>query len=216
MAPTQTRWQISGDYFENCNCDVLCPCLASPSAPLTAKPTQGACEVAFGFHVESGSYGEVRLDGLNAAMIARTPGPMAEGNWTVALYVDERGNAAQREALQAIFSGAAGGVMGGFAPLIGTVLGVKAAPITFEKDGRRRSVEIPRHDARGHPGPAQRGTRRDHRRQSAPLQPGGCGAGRGRGGQHLGRLWDALGQFGEERALRADPVVQRLALRPFP
>jgi hypothetical protein len=85
----------------------------------------------------------VRLDGLTAAMITRTPGPMAEGNWTVALYVDERGDAAQREALQAIFSDAAGGVMGGFAPLIGTVLGMKAAPITFQKDGRRRSVEIP-------------------------------------------------------------------------
>jgi hypothetical protein len=143
MVTTQTRWQIRGDYFENCNCDVVCPCLASTNAPLTSKPTQGACEVAFGFHVESGSYGDVRLDGLNAAMIARTPGPMAEGNWTVALYTDERGDAAQRAALQAIFSGAAGGVMGGFVPLIGTVLGVKAVPITFHNEGRRRSVEIP-------------------------------------------------------------------------
>jgi hypothetical protein len=27
MASTQTRWQLAGDYFENCNCDVVCPCL---------------------------------------------------------------------------------------------------------------------------------------------------------------------------------------------
>lgn len=143
MAPTQARWQITGDYFENCNCDIVCPCLVSTSAPLTSKPTQGACEVAFGFHIEAGTYGDVRLDGLNAAMIARTPGPMGEGNWTVALYVDERGDAGQRDALQAIFSGAAGGTMAGFTPLISTILGVKAVPITFHKEGRRRSVEIP-------------------------------------------------------------------------
>jgi hypothetical protein len=30
---TQTKWQFSGDYFENCNCDVLCPCLVSTAAP---------------------------------------------------------------------------------------------------------------------------------------------------------------------------------------
>jgi hypothetical protein len=35
MASTQTRWQLAGDYFENCNCDVVCPCLFSPNAPLT-------------------------------------------------------------------------------------------------------------------------------------------------------------------------------------
>ena len=90
MASTQTRWQIAGDYFENCNCNVVCPCLFSPNAPLTSKPTVGACEVAFGFHVDRGDYGGVTLDGLNVALIARTPGAMAEGNWSVALYLDER------------------------------------------------------------------------------------------------------------------------------
>ena len=33
--------------------------------------------------------------------------------------------------------------MGALAPLISTVLGVKAVPITFTKQGLRRSVEIP-------------------------------------------------------------------------
>ncbi|HVC79307.1 MAG TPA: DUF1326 domain-containing protein [Chloroflexota bacterium] len=143
MVPTQNRWRITGDYFENCNCDVVCPCLASVNAPMTARPTQGACEVAFAFHIEAGSYGDLSLDGLNAALIARTPGAMAAGDWTVALYVDERGDTDQRDALQAIFSGSAGGIMGHFSPLISTVLGVKAVPISFQKEGRRRGVEIP-------------------------------------------------------------------------
>lgn len=136
-------WSISGEYFENCNCAVLCPCLVSAQAPFTASPTEGACEVAFAFHLDRGSFGDVPLDGLNAALIARTPGPMGEGNWTVALYVDERADGRQQEALQAIFTGAAGGAMGAFAPLVGEVLGVKAVPIRYASEGRRRAVEIP-------------------------------------------------------------------------
>lgn len=143
MATSGTRWQFTGDYFENCNCDVVCPCVFSNKPQFTSQPTQGACDVAFGFHIESGSYGGVTLDGLNVAMMAHTPGPMADGNWAVALYLDERADERQRQALQAIFAGQAGGIMGGFAPLIGSVLGVKAVPITFQKDGMRRSLEIP-------------------------------------------------------------------------
>ncbi len=143
-AQTQVRWQFTGDYFENCSCDVVCPCIFSVGAPFTAKPTAGACEVAFGFHIDRGSFDGVPLDGLNAAMIARTPGPMAEGNWSLALYLDERADERQRQALQAIFTGAAGGPVAPLAPFVSTVLGVKAVPITYRIEGKRRSVEIPR------------------------------------------------------------------------
>ena len=27
------KWNLSGDYFENCNCNVVCPCLVSPIRP---------------------------------------------------------------------------------------------------------------------------------------------------------------------------------------
>jgi len=144
MAEASTpSWSITGDYFENCNCTVVCPCLFSTNAPLTSSPTEGACEVAFAFHLDRGRYGDVTLDGLNVALIARTPGPMGEGNWTVALYLDEGADARQSEALQAIFTGAAGGTMSAFAPLISEVLGVKAVPIAWRKEGKRRTVEIP-------------------------------------------------------------------------
>jgi hypothetical protein len=99
--------------------------------------------VAFAFHINNGSFGNVSLDGLNVAMIARTPGPMAEGNWSAAIYTDERANDEQRQALQAIFSGSVGGPLGALAPLISNVLGVKSAPITFNIQGKHRSVEIP-------------------------------------------------------------------------
>src|SRR5437764_13657979 len=103
MASTQTRWQIAGDYFENCNCDVVCPCLFSPNAPLTSQPTAGACEVAFGFHVDRGDYGGVTLDGLNVALIARSPGSFAEGYLSVAIYLVEWAHEQQRKGINVCF-----------------------------------------------------------------------------------------------------------------
>jgi hypothetical protein len=137
------RWQLSGDYFENCNCSVVCPCLISAAPPLTARPTQGFCDVALAFHIDRGRFAEVPLDGLNLVLIAHVPGPMADGNWTVAVYRDERADDRQAEALGAIFSGAAGGPMASFAPLITTNLGAKTVPITYRISGKARSVEIP-------------------------------------------------------------------------
>jgi hypothetical protein len=140
---TQTKWHLSGDYFENCNCDVVCPCLVSPAAPLTARPSQGVCDVALVFHIDTGRYGQVPLDGLNVAVVAHTPGPMADGDWTLAAYVDERADDEQAAALGAIFGGTAGGPMAAFAPLVGTHLGAKRVAIKYAIAGDRRSVEIP-------------------------------------------------------------------------
>lgn len=143
MAETPVRWQLDGDYFENCSCDVICPCLFSPNPPLTVKPTAGHCEVMFAIHIDRGAYGPTSIDGLNVAMIGRTPGAMGEGGMVVALYMDDRATPQQQEALGAIFSGQAGGPVSAFGPLITKVLGAKTASITFAKEGKRRSVTIP-------------------------------------------------------------------------
>jgi hypothetical protein len=137
------KWTISGDYFENCSCDVVCPCLVSTAAPMTSRPTRGVCDVPLMIHIDKGRYGDMSLDDLNVVLVMHTPGPMGEGNWTVAAYVDERANERQAEALGTIFTGAAGGPMSAFAPLIGKNLGVKRVPITYRIDGKRRSAEIP-------------------------------------------------------------------------
>ena len=88
-------------------------------------------------------YDGIALDGLNVALAIQTPGPMAEGNWSVAAYIDERADDKQTKALRAIFTGAAGGLMAAFAPLIGKNLGVKKVPITFRIEGKQRSADIP-------------------------------------------------------------------------
>jgi hypothetical protein len=139
----QVQWHFSGDYFENCNCSVVCPCLVSKAAPLTSRPTEGVCNLPLLFHIETGSYGGVALDGLNVALVIHAPGPMAEGNWAVGAYIDQRADDKQTEALGAIFTGAAGGPIATFAPLIGKNLGAKKVQITYRVEGKKRSAEIP-------------------------------------------------------------------------
>jgi hypothetical protein len=134
------QWKISGDYFEACNCDSVCPC---PTSGLAARPTKGSCDAGLVFHVERGAHGPTTLDGLNFAVLLHTPGPMIAGNWTVGVIVDERATAAQREALVAIGSGQGGGPMGALGPLVGNFAGVEAKAIRIERDGMHRSVSIP-------------------------------------------------------------------------
>jgi hypothetical protein len=133
-------WQISGEYFEACSCDSVCPC---PTSSLAARPTKGSCDAGLVFGIERGRYGNTTLDGLNFAVLLHTPGPMIQGNWSVGLVLDERGSAPQREALTKIASGQEGGPMAALGPLIGTFAGTEAKPIRIESAGMRRSVSIP-------------------------------------------------------------------------
>ena len=134
------QWKISGDYFEACNCDSVCPC---PTSGLAARPTKGSCDAGLVFHVERGAHGPTTLDGLNFAVLLHTPGPMIAGNWTVGMVVDDRATTEQREALVAIGSGQGGGPMSALGPLVGNFAGVEAKAIRIERDGMRRSVSIP-------------------------------------------------------------------------
>ena len=216
---TQQKWQLSGDYFENCNCNVVCPCLVSPSAPLTARPSQGVCDVALVFHIDKGSYGEVSLDGLNVAVVGHTPGAMGEGNWTLAAYIDERADDQQTAALGAIFSGAEGGPMAAFAPLVGKHLGVKKVAIKYAITGKSRSAEIPgiMHMA-VEPLPSMHSSGEIWACDRSSGRAGQARARCGQQRQHLRRPRHALGQFRQERPLRADQLVEltaRAALLSF-
>jgi hypothetical protein len=99
------------------------------------------------YHVREGSYGAVRVDGLNViAIVAFEGNAWAQENpVSLGIFMDERANEAQREALQKIFSGEAGGWMGVFAELVGDVWGLEFVPIELEvaEDLAHWRVEIP-------------------------------------------------------------------------
>jgi hypothetical protein len=140
MATSTQTWELKGQYFETCSCDYVCPCLSSN---LTAPPTKGECIAALAFHVDQGRYGEATLDGLNFAVVLRTPDAMIKGDWAVGLIVDERADPDQQQALATIAGGQAGGPMANLAPLIGDFRGMEVAPIEFHAEGMNWSVSIP-------------------------------------------------------------------------
>jgi len=134
-------WRMKGDWFDLCSCNVPCPCgFAQP-------PTNNRCEGVMAYHVREGSYGAVRVDGLNViAIVAFEGNAWAQENpVSLGIFMDERANEAQREALQKIFSGEAGGWMGVFAELVGDVWGLEFVPIELEvaEDLAHWRVEIP-------------------------------------------------------------------------
>ena len=133
-------WQMSGEYFETCSCDYVCPCILTN---MTATPTKGACTFALTFQIDRGRFGTVSLDGLGFAVVGETPGVMADGNWKIGLIVDERATSEQEQAIAGIASGQVGGPMSALGPLVGTFLGSEKKPIRFEKNGLQRGVTIP-------------------------------------------------------------------------
>jgi hypothetical protein len=133
-------WSLSGEYLENCNCDVLCPCITSS---LQGPADHDRCILPMAMRFDAGSADGVSLAGLGAILIADTPQVMAEGGWRVAVYIDERADEAQREALVGILSGAQGGPPAMLAGLVGEMLGVKFVPMEWSGEGDRRRVTVP-------------------------------------------------------------------------
>jgi len=123
------NWRVTGDYYETCNCDYLCPCIYTD---MVAEPTHGVCKVAMTFHIVKGHFADVALDGVTFVVAGEVVGPMSSGDWTVGLIIDESASDAQVEAVTKICSGDVGGPMENMAPLIGTFAGVTRAPITIE------------------------------------------------------------------------------------
>jgi hypothetical protein len=132
-------WHLEGTYFENCNCDVVCPCASSGFA-LPADNER--CVVLLAFHVDSGEIDGVDVSGLSYALLVDAPGAMADGNWRVGLLLDAAASAEQAELLGSVASGQRGGAPAGFNPFVGELLGVETAPIEFVEEGNRHSVHV--------------------------------------------------------------------------
>jgi hypothetical protein len=125
------QWHIAGDWFDNCSCAVACPCTFAQA------PDNGFCESVLFWHIAHGNYGDVSLDDLSFVRVGRWEGDIwaAKARGVFGLYIDERADERQAEALSLIFGGRAGGFMARVAGLFSEgrqILGVERAHITFE------------------------------------------------------------------------------------
>jgi len=93
------EWRLKLTELNNCNCSYGCPC------QFNALPTHGDCRAVFGYQIEEGNFGNVKLDGLRGVLMASFPGAIHQGNGTMQLIIDERADQSQRDALIKILSG---------------------------------------------------------------------------------------------------------------
>jgi hypothetical protein len=128
-------WAIEGEYFENCSCEVVCPCTAS----LALGADNDYCRVVLVFGIETGDVDGVDVSGLGVAVVAESGRYMHEGNWKLGLLIDDSASDEQTDKLGAVFGGQLGGSPGALAGLVGEVLGVERVPFDFSSaDGQHR------------------------------------------------------------------------------
>lgn len=131
-------WKLEGTYFENCSCDVICPCTAS----MSLGATHDRCKVTLVFHVAEGEVDGTDVSGLTVAAVCDTPKVMTDGGWRLGVFIDDQASDEQAEKLGAVFGGRLGGPMEALGPLIGENLGMERAPIEVREDGLRHSIRI--------------------------------------------------------------------------
>ena len=104
--------------------------------------TVDPCVGHWAVHIDEGRYGDVALDGANAFVMTEAPRLMISGNWTQRLHLDERAGTPQRDALQTIIAGKAGGPWAVLAPFVATRLPTRYARLMFRDDGHSKRMWV--------------------------------------------------------------------------
>ncbi len=129
-------YHLEGRLLEVCNCRVLCPCW------IGEDPDFKTCDTIVAYHFDKGNVDGVDVTGRTIAMIAHVPGNILEGNWTAAVYLDDKTSSQQEEALLGVYTGQKGGPVAELAKLVGKVVSVQKVPITFEVQGGNGTIKV--------------------------------------------------------------------------
>jgi hypothetical protein len=63
-----TKVDVKGHYYETCGCKVSCPCATG-----MFKPSETHCDAVSFLHIDKGMVGKTKMDGLNVAVVFRSP-----------------------------------------------------------------------------------------------------------------------------------------------
>jgi hypothetical protein len=129
-------YQLEGQLLEVCTCNILCPCWVGED------PDGGTCDGLLTWHINKGKIGTVDVAGRTISLLCHIPGNILKGNWRVRVYVDDGATAEQKDAVLSVWTGKLGGPVADFAQLVGEVISVEQAPITFEVQGVAGTIKI--------------------------------------------------------------------------
>jgi hypothetical protein len=137
------QWRVRGSYFEACNCNAICPCRSVRGEP-GGPSSFGECFGALSWHVDDGHADSIDLSDRRVVLaIHYFDNVVPSTPWDVVLYVDERANDAQHDALADIFLGRAGGRVDElYGPAIGDVLAIRRARIVLEHVAPRKRIDV--------------------------------------------------------------------------
>ena len=131
-------WRITGDWWDLCNCAIGCPC------NFGSDPTYGFCEGVLTWLIRDGHYGDLNFTkDLAVVLISHWEGNVMEKNREFGFLIDDRANSAERDALERIFTGFAGGAFAAWRDLTIRLDGVEFVPMTVTHDAESWRVEVP-------------------------------------------------------------------------
>jgi hypothetical protein len=82
------------------------------------------------------------VSGLTIALACHVPGNILKGNWRAIVFIDDRASDAQEKALLHVYTGKAGGPIADLVKLVGEVVAVRRAPITFNVVAGKGSFSV--------------------------------------------------------------------------
>ena len=132
------EYELSGEFFELCDCFAICPCW------LGRPPDDNRCTGAFGWSVTSGHVGGLDLAGRSVVSVSFHTGHRDGGGQQVYVFVDEGADDEQYQTLVDTFTGRNGGPLGELARLMGALEGQERAPIQLVSRGNFITVTVGR------------------------------------------------------------------------
>ena len=129
------KYSLKGHMVSGCNCDWGCPC------NFEIAPSYGNCEGVYMWHVESGNYNGVSLDGTTFGQFGLFPEAIHLGNGIVFDVIDERLSPEQRQAVETVLTQVV--PFSVFHDLAPNFLGFQYVPMELHLDGIRSGLKIP-------------------------------------------------------------------------
>ena len=137
-----TTWKVSGTYYEVCNCDAVCPC-RQHGGKKGGRSTYGICDFALSWYITKGQADDIDISNLSAVLAGSYNDDEPGSPWRVIIYVDEKGDSRQQQALADIFLGrAGGGTLKNFAAAIGEIYAIRPAKIELEHSPNQERMTV--------------------------------------------------------------------------
>ena len=141
--PLETKtgnYHVKGSYYEACNCYAICPCRRQ-NGLAHGLSTHGNCDFILSWAISKGQFEEIDLSGLFVCMAGTYDDDEDGSPWSVFIYIDERANDLQMQALSHIYQGEAKGDIL-FTSNISTVLGIKRARTELDHRVGQETIRI--------------------------------------------------------------------------